>query len=160
MSSVEDRQNSPITGQMPVVGSLQVPELVSQHAQVEQLDFPETKTQPFGSSRLSTSMSAPNVTRPLFDPTLVAGVTRKLPEVQTGALPPLKNTTTALRQPVVIRSTGKKSRGTMRPPKGRRWVIHVAVAALLVIVGCGALMLVLPAGTNAESAYNPFRPIM
>lgn len=46
------------------------------------------------------------------------------------------------------------------PPKGRRWVVHVTVTCLLVLIAVSALMAVLPAGTNAEGGFNPFRPIL
>jgi surface antigen len=75
-------------------------------------------------------------------------------------LPSLRSTTTSLRQPVVIRGTGKKRSGTMRPPKGRGWVIQLSVTGVLILMAIGTLMAVSPAGTNAETGFNPFRPIM
>ncbi len=163
--NLEDRQNSVTTGQASKSGSLQMPGLVSQLSPTEQLSFPDTNPQPFGSWLLPgyQNASSPTVTRPLSDPTTSPGVTRSLAgntEVQTGALPSMRSTTTALRQPVVIRSTGKKSRGTMRPPKGRRWVIHLTVSTLLILIALVTLMTVIPAGTNGENGFNPFRPIV
>lgn len=159
MSSAEDRQNSVTTG------SLQLPGLVSQLSPVDQLSFPDTAAQPFGTPQSTNQLPAPVVTRPLFNPKTPPaitppGITRNLPELHTGALPPVRNTTTALRQPVVIPKTGKKSTGTMRPPQGRRWVVHLAATVLLVFIAVGTLMAVVPAGTNGEAGFNPFRPIL
>ena len=154
MSSSEERQNSVTTG------PLQLPGLVTQLSPVDQLSFPDTTTQPFGTSYPSEHLPAPVVTRPLFNPITPPAVTRNLPELQTGALSPIRSTTTALRQPVVIPKTGKKSSGTMRPPQGRRWVVHLAATVLLVLIALGTLMAVAPAGTNGEAGFNPFRPIL
>ena len=92
-------------------------------------------------------------------------VTRQLSDVgetETGALPmPFKmSTTTALRQPVVIRGTGKKSTGTLRPPRGRRWVVHIAVTGILVLIVLGSVLSVLPTSSDGAAAFNPFRPIL
>ncbi len=102
MSSVENRPNSITTE------PLELPGLVNQLSPVDQLSFPDSTTQPIGTPHPSNYLSAPAVTRSLSDPGIMPVVTRNLPELQTGALSPVKNTTTALRQPVVIRSTGKK----------------------------------------------------
>src|SRR5438270_7489830 len=100
MSSVENRPNSVATG------PLELPGLVTQLSPVDQLSFPDSTSRPFGTPNY---LPAPGVTRPLFDPEITPVITRNLPEVQTGALSPVRNTTGLLRQPVVIRSTGKKS---------------------------------------------------
>jgi surface antigen len=154
MSSSEDRQTSVTTG------PLQRPGLVSQPSFVDQLSFPATTAQPFETSNSSNHLPAPFVTRPLFDPTTPPVVTGNLVELQTGTLPSTKSTTTALRQPVIIPKTGKKSAGTMRPPQGRRWVVHLAATLLLVLVASATLIAVVPAGSNGESGFNPFRPIL
>ncbi len=154
MSSTENRPNSITTE------PLELPGLVNQLSPVDQLPFPDSATQPFGTSRSPNYLSSPGVTRPLSDPELMPVVTRSLPEVQTGALPPVRNTTTALRQPVVIRSTGKKSTGTMRAPQGRPWVVHLAATSLLVLIALGTLVAVLPAGNSSEAHFNPFQPIL
>src|SRR5256886_8886123 len=154
MSSVENRPNSITTE------PLELPGLVNQLSPVDQLSFPDSTTQPFGTTHRSNYLSAPAVTRSLSDPGIMPVVTRNLPEVQTGALSPVKNTTTALRQPVVIRSTGKKSTGTMRAPQGRRWVVHLAATTLLVFIAVGTLITVLPAGNSSEARFNPFQPIL
>jgi hypothetical protein len=68
----------------------------------------------------------PTTTQALLNP--VPAVTRQLSETQTDAFASLPvRTTTALRQPVLIRGTGKKSLSP-RPPRGRRLVVHAAVA--------------------------------
>src|SRR5436309_2951780 len=124
MSSTEDRQSSATPGQEPKTGTLQLPGLVRQLSPIEQLSFPEPTSQPIGAPHQSKHQSFPGITRPLVnpdssgvtgplsDPSTSPGTTRSLPEVQTGALLPFRSTTSGLRQPVVIRSTGKKSRGT------------------------------------------------
>src|SRR5437868_3457254 len=165
MSSVEDRQNSnATTGQKTTTGTLQLSELASQNTPVEQLSFPQASPHPFVTTLLpeNQQQSFPGATGPLTGPDTSPRVTRSfsLVETQTGALPSLRSTTTSLRQPVVIRGTGKKSSGTMRPPKGRRWVIHLSVTGVLILMAIGTLVAVAPAGTNAETGFNPFRPIM
>ena len=165
MSSVEDRQNSnATTGQKTTTGTLQLSELAGQNTPVEQLSFPQASPHPFVTALLpeNQQQSAPSVTGPLTGPDTSPRITSSLSlvETQTGALPSLRSTTTSLRQPVVIRGTGKKSSGTMRPPKGRRWVIHLSVTGVLILMAIGTLVAVAPAGTNAETGFNPFRPIM
>lgn len=173
MSSVEDRQNSENGqyGQAFSGGSLQMPGLVTQLSPVNQLSFPNTvspippASQPAVTSPLTPLtpfQSSAGGTRPLPQPLLLPNVTRNLSltETQTGALTSVKNTTTALRQPVVIPRTGKVSRGTMRPPKGRRWVMHLSATVVLVLIAIGTLMTVLPAGSNGEAGFNPFQPIL
>src|SRR5256885_8778096 len=108
MSSVEDRQSSNVTaGQKTTNGTLQLPELVSQNTPVEQLSFPQASPHPFATTLLPENQhqSSPGVTRSLTGPDTSPRVTRSLSltETQTGALPSLGNTTTSLRQPVVIR---------------------------------------------------------
>jgi len=166
MSSVDDRQNSATTG-------LQIPGLVSQLSPVEQLPFPEYPSLPGVMSKDPFRDSSPGVTEPLSDPkpilfptmtghlpvyTTSPVVTRPLPDVETGSLPATKITTTTLRQPILIRGTGKKSTGITRPPKGRRWVVHIAVASLFVVIGLVTLMTVLPTGADGHS-WNPFQAV-
>ncbi len=161
MSFVEDRQNSTTNGQQPIAGSLNLPGLVTSQSPVEQLSFPDTADQPLGSAQLPNDSSSPAITRALYDPTTPPAVKRNLAEFETGALASTKSsTTTALRQPVVIRSTGRKSPGTMRPPKGRRWVIQLAVMGLLILIAAATLITVLPVGTRGEIAFNHFEPVM
>ena len=178
MSSVEDRQNSGNAqhGQAFSGRLLPIPGLVNQLSPVEQLSFPNEVSpvppgslaqQPIVTSPLTPPAPVPfqfssGGTRPLPQPILLPNVTRNLSlnEPQTGALVPVKNTTTALRQPVVIPRTGKVSRGTMRPPKGRRWVTHLTATIVLVLIAVGTLMAVVPAGSNGEAGFNPFQPIL
>ncbi len=180
MSSMDKRKGSALkepsnSGTLP-----QVPELVNELSPVEQLPFPEPSSIPnkiaqaspvttplassiFEASPLTTrqlpgntkttSLPSPSATRVL--PT----VTQMLPETRTGDLPPLRTPTTSLRQPTVIRATGKKSSGTMRPPQGRRMVVHVAVTVLLAFIVLGSLIAVVPTGTEGKG-YNVFSPIV
>jgi hypothetical protein len=116
MSSVDDRQNSAPTGS-------QIPGLVSQLSPVEQLPFPEYPSLPGAMPRDPFRESSPGVTEPLADPQPIlfptvtgrlpeySPVTRQLPDVDTGALTATKLTTTMVRQPILIRGTGKKSIG-------------------------------------------------
>ncbi|GCE17820.1 CHAP domain-containing protein [Dictyobacter kobayashii] len=71
-----------------------------------------------------------------------------------------KDTTRSLREPVLIPGTGKKSSGMLRPPKGRRAVVHIGVAVVLIAILFGALAAVLPAGNGQASGslakiFNP-----
>jgi surface antigen len=106
--------------------------------------------------------ASPDVTRSLVDPSASSNVTRQLGELQTSMLSTLKPNTSSLRQPVIIRATGKKSKGMVRPPKGRRLVVHISVTTLLLFIVLGALVAVLPAGNDAHGngGFNPFKPIM
>ena len=162
MSSIEDRLNSVTIEQKKTSGgTIQLPGLISQLSPVEQLSFPDSSPFPFGTTPFPGSQyaSTPGVTRPLTDPSISPGVTRNLAaDIQTGAYPSLRSTT-ALRQPVVIRSTGKKSTG-MRPPKGRRWVVQLSVTVVMILIAVGTLMAVAPAGTYGETGFNPFRPVI
>ena len=182
MSSMDKRKGSALkepsnSGMLP-----QVPQLVNELSPVEQLPFPEassihniitqaspvTESTPlassiFEASPLTTRQLPGNTkTTPLPSPSatrVLPEVTRMLPEVQTGDLPPLRNTTSSLRQPTVIRATGKKSSGTMRPPQGRRMVVHVAVTVLLAFIVLGSLIAVVPTGTEGKG-YNVFSPLV
>jgi surface antigen len=84
----------------------------------------------------------------------------------TGTLPPTdtfpppdKTSTTVLRQPVVIRGA-KKSKGTLRPPKGRRKVISVAVTMMLALILLTTLTVVVPAGSASRSDLSISRLIV
>jgi surface antigen len=66
---------------------------------------------------------------------------------------------TPMREPVYIAGTGKKSAGTMLPPKGRRSVIHAGVAIVLIAIVIGTLVAVIPTGSSeAFGLGNIFRP--
>ena len=47
----------------------------------------------------------------------------------------------------------------MRPPQGRRWVVHLSATIVLIMIAVGTLMAVVPAGSNGEAGFNPFQPI-
>ena len=174
MSSVEERQNSG-NGQNGKGFSgepLQEPGMVSELLAVEQLPFPSAVppmpqpaiTSPLGRTTAPLQFSASG-TRPLPQPQpiILSSMTSKLPssELQTGTMMSVRNTTTSLRQPIVIPRTGKVSRGTMRPPpKGRRWVTHLMATIVLVLIAVGTLVAVIPAGSSGEASVNPFQPIL
>ncbi len=181
MSSTDNSQNSTSAGQKLIKGPLHLPSLVSQLSPVEQLPFSDQTPPPIealpspfsgqtppptGALPSPEHSLSPNVTRPLSTRALFPIVTRQLPELdmslvvvdaETGVLPITRSTTTSLREPVVIPSTGKKSTGTMRPPKGRRWVVQAAVTALIVLMALGTLMTVLPVGNEGRSGFNLFQ---
>ena len=180
MSSVDERRNRTTAEQNTTTGALPMPGLVSQLSPADQLSFPDTPSLPFGNgkrSQFSPGMTRPlsdpgltsGVTRPLSDPGVTGnlsmvpfsspGVTRKLAEAETGALVPVRraSTTTALRQSVVIRGNGNKGKVTLRPPKGRRWVIQITGTLGLLMIAFATLLAVSPAGNAAEWSFNPFR---
>ncbi len=184
MSLKDKRPNSSTIEQQPVSEELQVDQL----SPVEQLPFPEYAPVPAGVSRSSrvsratpappsiseawpqTTHQLPGYTRPPSSTATrvlpevtraLPEVTRVLPELQTGTLPTLRSNTTSLRKPVVIRSTGKKSTGTMRPPQlqGRRMMVHLAVMGLLAFTVLVTLLAVAPTGGESRS-LNPFAPVV
>lgn len=67
--------------------------------------------------------------------------------------------TQPLRAPVLIAATGKKSTKTMRAPKGRRAVVNIGMAVVLVAILLGTLIAVLPVGngqaSGLEKIFNP-----
>jgi surface antigen len=67
---------------------------------------------------------------------------------------PAQTGTKVLREPVFIRSTGKKSSGTMLAPKirGKRTLTHAVVVVLTMIIVLGALGAVLPLTSNGHAA--------
>lgn len=62
--------------------------------------------------------------------------------------------TDPLREPVFIPSTGKKSSGTLRAPRGRRAVVHIGVAVALIVIVLGAFAAVLPTGDGQASVLT------
>ncbi len=82
-------------------------------------------------------------------------VTRQLPDVrrQTGTLNS-DGATTSFRQPVIIQGTGKKSSGTMRPPRGRKWVISSAIFGVMVVVFLLTGFAVVPVETGNGHAFS------
>ena len=65
----------------------------------------------------------------------------------------------AERKPVFISATGKKSAGTIRPPKGRRAVVHTGAVIFMLVVIIGVFAAVIPTGPGQASAlgkiFNP-----
>jgi len=149
--SFDDRQSS-------VTGELQLPGQVSQFSPVEQLPFPSNSPFAVKTTRRLEYTPPPATTGPLEPRASSPGITGALPDIQTGALPTpfARSTTTSLRQPIVIRGTGKKSSGLARPPKGRRWVISASVVFLMLLISLGTAMAVAPAGGEGGHSFNPF----
>ena len=159
MSSSEDRQRS-------VTNELQLPGLVSQLSPAEQIPFP--KNTPLPDRRTRYHDSPPSISGPLTEtessPDTTGNleyitppnVTRVLPDIHTGALPSssARSTTTTLRQPVVIRGTKTQSPRTIRPPKGRRRVISIAVISLLFLITLGTAFAVSPLGNVTGHVAN------
>ena len=180
MSFMDKRKGNALKEPPKSNTSFQVPGGVSELSPVDQVPFPnftpipdtisqaspviETKSTPsniFEASPLATRQ-LPGTTTPLPSSTAtrhLPEVTRMLPETQTNTTPLPRGTTSSLRQTTVIRATGKKSTGTMRPPQGRRMVVHVAVTILLAMIVIGSLLAVVPTGTEGKN-YNPFSPLV
>src|SRR5258708_38441706 len=162
MSSSDDRQRS-------VTNELQLPGLVSQLSPAEQVPFPkntplpgkrtrylEYDSSPGISGPLTETGSSPDTTESLLENITPPNVTRVLPDMHTGTLPSssTRSTTTTLRQPVVIRGTHTKSPRTIRPPKGRKRVISIAVISLLFLITLGTAFVVSPLGNVAGHGTN------
>jgi surface antigen len=175
MSSSDHSQQS--------ASGLQLPGLVHQLSPAEQLPFPESGplfSQPMPYQALNrtsgpatpapgtySSETAQNPTQQLPGVNSPAGitrqlvfntsplVTRQLPDMQTGALSSV-SPTTSLRQPIVIPATGKKSRGTLRPPnRGRRtWVTGSMALVALVVVTLLTSFIVLPLATGGRLGFS------
>lgn len=65
------------------------------------------------------------------------------------------------RKPVFIAATGKKSSGTIRPPKGRRAVVHTGALIFMLVVIIGVLAAVIPTGPSQASVLGKiFNPMM
>lgn len=171
MSSSDHSQQS--------ASGLQLPGLVHQLSPAEQLPFPESgplfsPPMPFQALNRTSGPATPapdtyssetsqNPTQQLPGMGRSAGitrqlvfntsplVTRQLPDMQTGALSSV-SPTTSLRQPVIIPATGKKSRGTLRPPnRGHRtWVTGSLALAVLVAVTLLTSVIVLPLATGGR----------
>ena len=165
MSSFDDRDSSATNG-------LQLPGLVTQLSPAEQVPFPQDTPLPGRKTRLLDYTSDPGVSGPLAHPgtspgttsslpgpTTSPGVTRGLPDLHTGTLTPLSNrsSTTSLRQPVVIRAIHKNRPRTIRPPKGRKWVISIAAISLLFVITLGTAFAVSPLGNEHGFAFGPLQ---
>jgi surface antigen len=156
MSSFDNRQSSATNG-------LQIPGLVNEFSPANQLPFPDSAPPGKTTRRLQHDRS-PNVTQPITDPGTTRdlseyftspNITRVLPDINTGKLsfPPAETNTTALRQPIVIRGTGKKKRSAIHPPKGRKWIISIAAIVLLLFITLGTAFAASP--LNGETGHFP-----
>jgi surface antigen len=164
MSSFDERDSRATNG-------LQLPGLVTQLSPAEQVPFPQDTPLPGRKTRLLDYTSDPGVSGPVADPvtspsmtpgkTTSPGVTRGLPDPHTGALPPLssRSSTTSLRLPVVIRATHKNRARTIRPPKGRKWVISIAAISLLFVITLGTAFAVSPLGNEHGFAFGPLQMV-
>ncbi|HEU0001216.1 MAG TPA: CHAP domain-containing protein [Ktedonobacteraceae bacterium] len=122
---------------------------------------PDVNSSPDVAQQIPGGRSSLGITRQLVFNGSPA-VTRQLPDVQTGTLPsvstttslPSLGTTTSLRQPVVIPATGKKSRGTMRPPRGRGWVVSSFALVMMVVITLLTGFVVLPLATGGHLGFN------
>lgn len=173
MSSLDNSQYSD--------SGLQLPGLFSQLSPAEQLPFPESNPTFLQSmpqpalNRVSgpttpapdlySSDASENPTQQLPDENSSMGITRQLafngspavtrllPDIQTGTLASVSSTT-SLRQPIVIPATGKKSRGTMRPPRGRTWVTSSLVLGMFIMITLLTGFIVLPLATDNRLGFN------
>jgi surface antigen len=165
MSSFDERDSSATNG-------LQLPGLVTQLSPTEQVPFPQDTPLPGRRTRLLDYTSDPGVSGPVANPvtspgttsslpgpTTSPGVTRGLPDLHTGTLTPLssRSSTTSLRQPVVIRAAHKNRARTIRPPKGRKWVISISAISLLFVITIGTAFAVSPLGSEHGSALGPLQ---
>jgi surface antigen len=157
MSSFEHRQSS-------VTNGLQLPGLVNELSPANQLPFPDS-TPPTGkttrrlefdrSPKVTQAITDPGTTRDLSEYFTSPNITRVLPDIDTGKLsfPPDETNTTPLRHPIVIRGTGKKKRGAIHPPKGRKWIISIAAIVLLLFITLGTAFAASP--LNGETGHLP-----
>jgi surface antigen len=114
---------------------------------------------PDGTSQpLTAPNTAPVTTNALIDPATLANVSRQLEEVDTGAIATVPKNTSSLREPVVIGRTWSKRTESIRPPRGRRLVVHIAVTSLLLVIMMGTLLAVLPTGSGAHGLLSLFKP--
>lgn len=169
MSSTDHRQSGTDEGQagfrpeqMPGLG-------------VQQMPFPENAPAPVGSLQGQSNQpysappggmrpfvgpdSNPGTSNALIDPATFGNMNnRQLQEVDTGAIPIVPKNTTNLREPVVIGRTWNKRTGSIRPPKGRRLVVHIAVTSLLVVIMAGTLLATLSTASGAHGVLGIFKP--
>ncbi len=160
MSSFDERQSS-------VTSRKHIPGLVNQLSPVEQMPFPDSSPVPGKTTRHLEYVSSPNATQPISDPgttqeladyLTAPRVTRILPDINTGALSfPPTQTTTALRQPIVIRGTLKKKHHAIHPPKGRKWVISIAAIVLLLCISLGTALAASPLNGGSGHLSNPIQ---
>ncbi len=160
MSSFDERQSS-------VTSRKHIPGLVNQLSPVEQMPFPDSSPVPGKTTRHLEYVSSPNASQPISDPgttqeladyLTAPRVTRILPDINTGALSfPPTQTTTVLRQPIVIRGTLKKKHRAIHPPKGRKWVISIAAIVLLLCISLGTALAASPLNGGSGHLSNPIQ---
>jgi surface antigen len=159
MLSFDKRQSS-------VTNRVQLPTKVNQPSSVEQIPFPDSSPLPGKTTRHLEYISSQNATQPISDPGTTQDltdyftsprVTRVLLDINTGALPLPPTTTTALRQPIVIRGTLKKKHHVIHPPKGRKWVISIAAIVLLLFISLGTALAASPLNGESGSLPNPIQ---
>jgi surface antigen len=157
MPSLDHQKNS-TTEQYSSTSPLSFSGSGTQQGPVEQLSFPDYSAMP-GSPQAPTPLTTTDSgidpalhTQSLLSP--APAVTRTLTEVQTDALSVItsQHKTTTLRQPVLIRGTGRKST-SLRPPVSRRSpVMHIVVTVVLALVVLSALFAVIPVGSDGQSS--------
>jgi surface antigen len=156
MSSLDQQQNS-TTEHHRRAPQLTFPDTGAQKVPLEQLAFPDysvlssnplTPTSP----AMDSGSVSPSHTEALRN--AAPATTRALTEVQTDSfsIVPLHPNTTTLRQPVIIRGTGRKSTSLRPPVSRRRPVMHVFVTVVLALVVLSALFAVIPVGRNGQSS--------
>jgi len=168
MSFPENRQSNSSEG-------LQIPGLVQNQDQVEQLSFNVNPQTPAPAYSQAAPLSSPGLAdmdtkrQPISQiglidprtppPTGAPGTTSALllesKPAGTQALldrPSLPNTT-ASRPPLVIRGGNKEAGRLVRPPQGRRHVISIAALILLVVITGGTLFAFSPLGH--EVGFTP-----
>lgn len=176
MSSMDERQQSIPPWQQASRGSTgqnqQGPMPSYASVATEQIAFPSSH-QAESASPISPIPETlqPNITRQLVNYAPMAVATRQLDSAELrpvtdtlsdalqGTFAPAK-TTTALRDPLVIRGSGKKRTSPVRPPKGRRMVLHIAGTVVLLLIVLGTLMAVIPTQANGQATWNPFQGTM
>jgi surface antigen len=152
MPFLDHRQNSTTEQHSNTTDSLQFSGLDAQQAPVEQLSFPDNPAMSGNLTPLPSATTDSNTA--LATQAQSPLVTRELPEVKTDAFSTssLQPITTTLRQPVLIRGTGRKST-SLRPPESRRHPVkHAVVAVVLALVVLSALFAVVPLGSNGQSS--------
>ncbi|MBA2285992.1 MAG: CHAP domain-containing protein [Ktedonobacteraceae bacterium] len=122
---------------------------------VDTAHLPAHYASPGATRILSETSSLPHVTRQLPDAMITPGITSSLPEYHTGMFTAMQNNTTSLRQPVVIRGTGKKASSPR--PKRRHWLMHVVVVSMVALIALLTLMTVLPESVDGARGFNPFK---
>ena len=156
-----DRENDEMSG---VVDNLE-----SQEELVEQLPFPDPSPFVFKAQNSEgVANSLEDESEKLASSSIPSSASRSSTvvwqpdDINVSAPPTISRAQSSSRaRTVVIPSTGKKSAGTMRAPKGRSRVVHLGVCVTLVAIVFSVLAAVLPADTQGHSnGLGLFQPIM